>query len=147
VRDYIYNTNMVKAEGLRSALFLRRIVQFWYRRKGEAEGTAKWPISYLHLINVAMSEATLKKLLTKQRNIIEEIKQKTNYYSTRSLLDRYDNTKPPPVSETPSKVRTNYCLMSLGSKYSNAGFLEPITTTSSRIRPPSTVLTQHAQTS
>ncbi|KAF8587767.1 hypothetical protein K439DRAFT_755319 [Ramaria rubella] len=53
-------------------LFTRRIVQLWYARKGDAE------------------EKTLKKLLVQQRNKIEEIKKKTNYYSTKNLLDRYD---------------------------------------------------------
>lgn len=36
-------------------------------------------------------EKTLKELKVTQRNKIEEIKKKTNYYSTKSLLDRYDD--------------------------------------------------------
>lgn len=36
-------------------------------------------------------EKHLKALLTKQRTTIEDIKAKTNYYSTRDLLDRYDD--------------------------------------------------------
>ncbi|KAF8521329.1 hypothetical protein JB92DRAFT_2891327 [Gautieria morchelliformis] len=58
-------------------LFTRRIVQLWYARKGNAE------------------EKTLKKLLVEQRNKIEEIKKKTNYYSTKNLLDRYDESVTP----------------------------------------------------
>jgi len=53
-------------------LFNRRVVQLWYMQKGNAE------------------EKTLEELLVKQRKKIEEIKKKTNYYSTKSLLDRYD---------------------------------------------------------
>jgi len=57
-------------------LFSRRIVQLWYSRKGRIE------------------EKHLKALLTKQRTTIEDIKAKTNYYSTRSLLERYDDQGP-----------------------------------------------------
>lgn len=78
---------------LSSAISLRRIVQFWYRRKGAAEGTGL-PLPRLHFDfepNSEIAEATLKELLAKQRTTIEEIKQKTNYYSTRNLIERYDN--------------------------------------------------------
>ncbi|KAF8518271.1 hypothetical protein BU17DRAFT_76178 [Hysterangium stoloniferum] len=67
-------------------LFTRRIVQLWYTQKGNAE------------------EKTLKELLVQQRTKIEEIKKKTNYYSTKSLLDRYDEgpaSKPPPKPAKP----------------------------------------------
>ncbi|KAI0063818.1 hypothetical protein BV25DRAFT_1906903 [Artomyces pyxidatus] len=58
-------------------LFTRRIVQLWYARIGDAE------------------EKSLKKLYNEQRSKVEEIKKKTNYYSTRSLLERYeDGAKP-----------------------------------------------------
>jgi len=53
-------------------LFIRRIVQVWYARKGNAE------------------EKTLQQLRKQQRSKVEEIKKKTNYYSTRDLLQRYD---------------------------------------------------------
>ncbi|KIM73550.1 hypothetical protein PILCRDRAFT_824597 [Piloderma croceum F 1598] len=53
-------------------LFTRRIVQLWYTRIGDAE------------------EKTLKALLRQQRTKIDEIKKKTNYYTTRNLLERYD---------------------------------------------------------
>ncbi|KAF8309252.1 hypothetical protein DL93DRAFT_2085829 [Clavulina sp. PMI_390] len=71
-----------------AALFLRRIIQYWYRRKGAAE------------------EATLKKLLAKQRTIIEEIKRETNYYSTKNLLERYDQ-KPASIPQTPKNPRSS----------------------------------------
>ena len=45
------------------------------------------------------AETTLKNLATKQRTTIEDIKKKTNYYSTRNLLERYDDT----VGNTPKK--------------------------------------------
>ncbi|KAF7375067.1 Protein lunapark [Mycena sanguinolenta] len=53
-------------------LFIRRIVQIWYARKGNAE------------------EKTLQTLLKAQRTKVEEIKKKTNFYETRELLSRYD---------------------------------------------------------
>ncbi|KAJ6513452.1 hypothetical protein C8R45DRAFT_963712 [Mycena sanguinolenta] len=53
-------------------LFIRRIVQIWYARKGNAE------------------EKTLQTLLKAQRAKVEEIKKKTNFYETRELLSRYD---------------------------------------------------------
>jgi len=66
-------------------LFIRRIVQIWYTRKGDAE------------------ERTLQKLLKQQREKVEEIKKKTNYYSTRELLQRYDESSP---SATPLRQRS-----------------------------------------
>jgi endoplasmic reticulum junction formation protein lunapark len=57
-------------------LFIRRIVQIWYKRKGDAE------------------DRTLQQLLKQQRDKVEEIKKKTNYYSTRELLQRYDEGSP-----------------------------------------------------
>ncbi|KAJ6537510.1 hypothetical protein DFH09DRAFT_1177921 [Mycena vulgaris] len=57
-------------------LFIRRIVQIWYNRKGNAE------------------EKTLQTLLKEQRAKVEEIKKKTNFYSTRELLSRYDASAP-----------------------------------------------------
>ncbi|KAJ3795755.1 hypothetical protein GGU11DRAFT_746782 [Lentinula aff. detonsa] len=68
-------------------LFIRRIVQIWYSRKGDAE------------------ERTLQQLLKQQREKVEEIKKKTNYYSTRELLQRYDESSPAasPVQQRSSK--------------------------------------------
>ncbi|KAG6860210.1 hypothetical protein C0995_014243 [Termitomyces sp. Mi166 len=50
------------------------IVQIWYKRKGDAE------------------ERTLQQLMKQQRTKVEEIKKKTNYYTTRDLLQRFDDT-------------------------------------------------------
>ncbi|KAA1475031.1 hypothetical protein DENSPDRAFT_841744 [Dentipellis sp. KUC8613] len=65
-------------------LFGRRIVQLWYTRKGDAE------------------EQALKKLYKEQRDKIEDIKKKTNYYSTRNLIERYDEA---PAAESPLRRR------------------------------------------
>ncbi|KAJ6447805.1 hypothetical protein C8R47DRAFT_1172417 [Mycena vitilis] len=54
-------------------LFIRRIVQVWYARKGDAE------------------DKTLQTLLKSQRAKVEEIKKKTNFYETRELLSRYES--------------------------------------------------------
>ncbi|PPR04846.1 hypothetical protein CVT24_007234 [Panaeolus cyanescens] len=53
-------------------LFIRRVVQIWYKRKGDAE------------------EKALKELMKRRRDKVEEIKKKTNYYTTRDLLQKYD---------------------------------------------------------
>ncbi|KAJ7098514.1 hypothetical protein B0H15DRAFT_821015 [Mycena belliarum] len=69
-------------------LFIRRIVQVWYNRKGNAE------------------EKTLQVLLKEQRTKVEEIKKKTNFYSTRELLARYDADvpgSPQGVAQTPQR--------------------------------------------
>jgi len=55
-------------------LFTRRIVQIWYTRIGDAE------------------EKTLVALHKQRSDRIEEIKKKTNYYTTRNLLERYDDS-------------------------------------------------------
>lgn len=57
-------------------LFVRRIVQLWFNSKGNAE------------------EKTLRELRKKQHTKVEEIKKKTNYYSTRDLLQKYDPSSP-----------------------------------------------------
>lgn len=50
--------------------------------------TSKLPT---HPINHnATTEKTLKVLYKEQRTKIEDIKKKTNYYNTRSLIERYD---------------------------------------------------------
>ncbi|THV00185.1 hypothetical protein K435DRAFT_855027 [Dendrothele bispora CBS 962.96] len=66
-------------------LFIRRIVQIWYTSKGDKE------------------ERTLQNLLKQQRAKVEEIKKKTNYYSTRELLQRYDEPSP---SNSPLRQRS-----------------------------------------
>ncbi|KAF7320500.1 Lunapark b isoform 1 [Mycena chlorophos] len=58
-------------------LFIRRIVQLWYTRKGNQE------------------EQSLQVLMKEQREKVEEIKKKTNFYSTRDLLSRYDQVSAP----------------------------------------------------
>lgn len=37
-----------------------------------------------------LAEKQLRELRIKQRSTIEDIKKKTNYYTTRNLLERYD---------------------------------------------------------
>ncbi|KAJ3530117.1 hypothetical protein NM688_g7755 [Phlebia brevispora] len=65
-------------------LFIRRIAQIWYTRIGNAE------------------EKQLITLRKQQREKIEEIKKKTNYYSTRTLIERYDEGS---GTETPLRRR------------------------------------------
>jgi len=59
-------------------------VQIWYKRKGDAE------------------EKHLKELMKKRRDKVEEIKKKTNYYTTRDLLQKYDEAS---TSATPLRQR------------------------------------------
>ncbi|KAI9062108.1 hypothetical protein FKP32DRAFT_1574704 [Trametes sanguinea] len=70
-------------------LFIRRIVQIWYTRKGDAE------------------EKALVKLRKQQRDKIEEVKQKTNYYSMRNLIERYEGgpAQSPTSPQTPVGLR------------------------------------------
>ncbi|KAI0628609.1 hypothetical protein C8Q77DRAFT_1147010 [Trametes polyzona] len=68
-------------------LFIRRIVQIWYTRIGDAE------------------EKALVKLRKQQREKIEEVKQKTNYYSMRNLIERYEGGPGPTPPETPAGLR------------------------------------------
>jgi len=68
-------------------LFTRRIVQIWYARIGDVE------------------EKTLVTLRKHQRERIEEIKKKTNYYTTRNLLERYDDS-PAGSPNSPLQRRT-----------------------------------------
>ncbi|THH32766.1 hypothetical protein EUX98_g1378 [Antrodiella citrinella] len=65
-------------------LFIRRIVQIWFTRKGNAE------------------EKSLIALRKQQREKVEQIKKQTNYYSTRNLIERYDDS---PASESPLRKR------------------------------------------
>ncbi|KAG8959993.1 hypothetical protein FRC03_007219 [Tulasnella sp. 419] len=74
-------------------LFVRRIVQLFYHNKGDAE------------------EKHIKSLRSEQRSKIEEIKKKTNFYSTKSLLDRYDEgtpRKPAAGPNTPNNLRNRH---------------------------------------
>lgn len=41
-------------------------------------------------VEACATEKQLKSLMAEQRTKIDEIKKKTNYYTTKSLLDRYD---------------------------------------------------------
>ncbi|KAL7416297.1 hypothetical protein BDY24DRAFT_379153 [Mrakia frigida] len=54
-------------------MFIRRIVKMWYTRQETHE------------------EKQLRDLRIKQRTTIEDIKKKTNYYTTKNLLERYDD--------------------------------------------------------
>ncbi|KAL4063473.1 hypothetical protein V8B97DRAFT_2085269 [Scleroderma yunnanense] len=69
-------------------LFARRMMQIWYSWKGGRE------------------EKTLMKVLKKQRAKVEEIKKKTNYYSTRNLIEKYDEQSPVTPSATPIRRRS-----------------------------------------
>ncbi|GAA6027370.1 hypothetical protein JCM8097_007802 [Rhodosporidiobolus ruineniae] len=53
-------------------IFTRRFMRWFYRRKQDKE------------------ESTLKVLVKKKQDKVEEIKKKTGYYSTRDLLEKYD---------------------------------------------------------
>ena len=74
-------------------LFARRIAQIWYTKIGDVEGAIRIVLSaFTQAHTFASSEKTLVTLRKQQREKIEEIKKKTNYYTTRNLLDRYDES-------------------------------------------------------
>jgi hypothetical protein len=89
----------------RRILFIRRIVQFWYNRIGDAEGEDYF---YLYIILFGDVEFTLEKtvqtLMEERLEKVEEVKKKTNYYYSHDLIHRYesyDETSPatplPPI--------------------------------------------------
>lgn len=51
------------------------------------------------------SENTLKDVLKKQRDTVEEIKKKTNYYNTRNLIEKYDESLSLSPDATPLRKR------------------------------------------
>jgi len=54
------------------------------------------------LILPPSAEKSLKELMKKRRDKVEEIKKKTNYYTTRDLIQKYDESSP---SATPLRPR------------------------------------------
>lgn len=67
------------------------------RRRGRCASGCRW--TYPTQTHVpASTEKTLVTLRKQQREKIEEIKKKTNYYTTRNLLDRYDESVSRPVT-------------------------------------------------
>ncbi|KAG5518580.1 hypothetical protein PMAC_002976 [Pneumocystis sp. 'macacae'] len=56
---------------------------------------------------ISSEESSLEHLRTKQREKVEELKTKTNFYSTQSLIDRYSNSQ----KNTPEK--SNISLLEL----------------------------------
>lgn len=60
----------------------------------------KSAINKLYSRRVFAADAALEALKANQRDLIEEFKEKTNYYSTQSVLDRYSGSAP----NTPDSV-------------------------------------------
>ncbi|KAI0290155.1 hypothetical protein BC826DRAFT_970600 [Russula brevipes] len=87
-------------------LFTRRIVQLWYRRKGNAEGIVVLPTTRApraHHRLECFSEKALAALKLARRNKVEDFKKKTNYYETRELLERYEDGSSTPSSGAPPR--------------------------------------------
>jgi hypothetical protein len=74
-----------------------RIVQTWYKSKGDAEGTHYCHALSYTRVSAILAEKTIQNLLKQQRGKVEEIKKKTNYYSTRTLIERYDDPSASPL--------------------------------------------------
>ncbi|KAJ1973397.1 hypothetical protein H4R34_005092, partial [Dimargaris verticillata] len=55
--------------------YIRKLIQLWFRRRQASE------------------EAYIVTLTEKQRAKVEELKKKTSYYTTKTLLERYDSDK------------------------------------------------------
>jgi hypothetical protein len=53
-----------------------------------------------------VSEKELRELRVRQRATIEDIKKKTNYYTTKNLLDRYDNGSAAAIKVRPAHLST-----------------------------------------
>ena len=97
--------SQVSPNSLCRILFIRRIVQIWYQRKGDAEGEiVSSCIYHPYTVGVEFSpEKMVQTLMKERREKVEEIKKKTNYYSTLNLIQRYDETSP----ATPLQPRVN----------------------------------------
>ena len=84
------------------------MMQIWYSWKGNREGSSVLSSLYIHPLpstHSFRSEKTLKEVLRKQRNTVEEIKKKTNYYNTRNLIEKYDEPSPLSLGATPLRRR------------------------------------------
>jgi endoplasmic reticulum junction formation protein lunapark len=55
------------------------------------------------MLNSHLAEKTVQTLMKERREKVEEIKKKTNYYYTRDLIQRYDESSP----STPLQPRVN----------------------------------------
>ena len=75
-------------------IFTRRILRAWYTRKREAEGAWRaFCIGGWETVLIRRRwepETSLRELKKQQRDQVEELKRKTGYYSTRNLLEKYD---------------------------------------------------------
>lgn len=82
------------------------MMQIWYTWKGNREGPSVLPPGNILAITHSWhSEKTLKEVLKKQREKVEEIKKKTNYYSTRNLIEKYDEPTSFDPGATPLRRR------------------------------------------
>ncbi|KAI6042267.1 hypothetical protein EDC04DRAFT_2971916 [Pisolithus marmoratus] len=81
-----------------SLWYTRTLPQTWRESgPGKAGGAGRTCTDFVCEADDA--DMTLMAVLKKQRAKVEEIKQKTNYYSTRNLIEKYDE---PPASSTPN---------------------------------------------
>ena len=63
-----------------------------------------WLYGYHPISDVEFTpEKMVQTLMKERREKVEEVKKKTNYYSTRDLIQRYDETSP----ATPPQLRVN----------------------------------------
>ncbi|KAG9225734.1 hypothetical protein CCMSSC00406_0009331 [Pleurotus cornucopiae] len=67
-----------------------------------------WAINLWYSRKEAHEEKTLQQLLKQQRTKVEEIKKKTNYYSTRDLLSKYDESTPMNTPQPPQGLRQRF---------------------------------------
>ena len=82
---------------LRSVYTLYKLIESYYSRRIENE------------------ESILEALRAEQRQKVEELKEKTNFYSTQSLLDRYDPDAPGSAQSTP-KTKEQMIARRFGSR-------------------------------
>lgn len=81
-------------------------MQIWYSWKGNREGSSVLIVHLsLPVIHSLRVENTLKEVLRKQRDTVEEFKKKTNYYNTRNLIEKYDESSPLSPGATPLRRR------------------------------------------
>lgn len=82
---------------LNSIICTRMVSRFYFRTRQEKEGAPPFPHrrsqgtpADTNTHRRGSAEATLKHLVKQKQDKVEEIKKKTGYYSTRDLLEKYD---------------------------------------------------------
>lgn len=93
-----------------SIYFGRRGLKWFYSRKQTNEGKDQLvlQVRFVMRSNLYLAEANVSSLRAQQKLKVEELKNKTAYYSTKLLLERYDqSSKPKPKPSPPAQNKSS----------------------------------------